>query len=342
MIWLTMQCPFGCGTELTMDQSDKELHCQVCDRRFSLLPVPDFLAPSEFSQQTSGHYTMQWGNGLGLNQFMASQASKPHTAASQLPWAELFEQIRGQAQNREIIVYDAACGWGSIFRDLFADPIPSGLRYLGADIHGSLGDIEPPPGLSPEQYQFIRWDISQPPPTPQLFDYVLCRASMHHTPNPQHTLTSLAKCLLVGGVLAISLYARKAPMREALDDAFRAKITPLPPQEAWDLCRQFAVLGKDLQEVKEKFTISEDLPFLGIKAGEYGVHEFIYDHVLKCWYNSAFGMEHSTSVNFDWYHPEFAYRYTPEEISSMAAGVGLVVHKIASSKYQHYLEAEKK
>ncbi len=335
-----LMCPFDRDNVL-VPQGGGGLLCPACGRLFPAEPVPDLLALEQVNRQTAEHYTLQWGKDMGFGRCMGSRDASSHTAAAQLPWAELFSRIRSQARQGDTLVYDAACGWGGIFQELFASPPPPGLAYLGADIHGSLGHITPPPGLDPERYQFIRWDISQPPPVSRQFDYVICRSALHHTPQPEVTMASLADSLGPGGRLAVSVYARKSPMREAVDDALRAIIVPQPPKEAWDLCRQFALLGRDLQAVEEPLRIRQDLPALGIKAGEYTVQEFVYDHLMKCWYHPTFGLEHSTSVNFDWYHPEYAYRFLPSELARLAEEAGLEVREIKSSKYQHYLEAVK-
>ena len=46
----------------------------------------------------------------------------------------------------------------------------------------------------------------------QRFDYVICRAAMHHTPDPRKTFTSLVSRLKPGGQIAITVYRnRQAP-----------------------------------------------------------------------------------------------------------------------------------
>ena len=130
-------------------------------------------------------------------------------------------------------------------------------------------------------------------------------------------------------------------MRDASDDYLRSRITPMKPDDAFRLVRQFTSLGRDLQESSGEIVIKEDLPFLGIKAGKYPIQPFIYDHFLKCWFNGEFGEQWSDIVNFDWYHPPFAYRYTLQEAIAMNERCGLSVVKTESNKAQHYIEATK-
>jgi len=60
---------------------------------------------------------------------------------------------------------------------------------------------------------------------------------------------------------------------------------------------------------------------------------------MKCWHNAAFSERHCDLVNFDWYHPPYAYRYEPDELFSWASVNGLTVTRTASTEAQHYLEA---
>lgn len=333
----SLVCPEHRQSVLSL--SGDNLICPACGRTFSRNPVPDLLGYVPEENPTAAHYTKQWGSPLGFNRFLEkNKKAELVTMGKQLGWPKLFDNIRRQAETQEVKVFDAACGRGAIFLDLFRAPIPGRLYYLGADIHGALGDIQSPERILGEQAFFVRWDISEPLPVAEKFDYVICRASVHHTPDPARTLRSLKEALKPGGVLAISVYTKKAPMREAVDTALREMIVPLPSEEAYSVCRQLSVLGRDLQKTGAKITISEDLPFLGISSGEHELQSFIYEHLIKCWYNDQFGIEHSTAVNFDWYHPAYAYRFSEDELYSLVEEAGLVVAGFESNKYQHYAE----
>jgi SAM-dependent methyltransferase len=283
---------------------------------------------------TSLHYSKQWGIATGYTEFIRNAPTAARfTLARQLGWPDLFDRVRTQASIRDVSVYDAACGFGLIFSDLFAPPIPAALSYIGADIHDALATIDNPH----EHAQFVRWDISNRLPTPDTFDFVVCRAAIHHTPQPQLTFRNLVSVLAPGGTLAISAYTKKTPMREAVDSALRDRITELSPDEGFAIARQFTALGRDLRATEGEIIINDDLPFLGIKAGRYPVQQFIYDHLMKCWFNPEFG-DWSDIVNFDWYHPPYAYRYELAELECWYRDAGLTVVKTASNKAQHYVE----
>jgi SAM-dependent methyltransferase len=287
------------------------------------------------TKRTAEHYTKQWGAELDFKGFVQknSDAAKA-MPARQLPWQDLVDRIRRDAASRDILVYDAACGFGDLLCNLTADPSPDRLKYIGADIHGSLDTIE-----RPTNARLVQWDISKALPDPEKFDYIVCRAAIHHTPDPRATYRTLRCQLKAGGTIAITAYAKKAPMREAVDDALRNRIITMSNEDGFQVANQFTRLGRELQACTGEIEIAKDLPLLGIKAGRYKVHDFIYRHFIKCWHNPEFSERHCDLVNFDWYHPPYAYRYEAEDLERWATENGLKVTRQASTEAQHYMEA---
>jgi len=336
---IAFACP-ACGTPL-VPESDR-LGCASGHVFQERAGVIDLLGSVATDEATAAHYARQWGPDLGLAAFLRSDpAATAVTPGRQLGWADLFATIRERAATRDVAVYDAGCGFGGVLADLFAPPSPAHLWYVGADIHGSLDSIEPPAGVGPERARLVRWDISRPLPASARFDYVICRAAIHHTAAPAETFAALAAVLCDGGTLAVSAYARKAPMREALDDLFRERLKGLPPDEALAASHQFTALAAALQACTGTVELPADLPLLGLRRGSYGVHEFVYDHFLKCWFNPRFGERYSDVVNYDWYHPAHAHRFERDEIVGWFVKHGLRVTKTCSIKAQHYVEGER-
>jgi SAM-dependent methyltransferase len=297
------------------------------------------LMPYPADRATARHYALQWGVTISFQDFARNNpAAMQATTGKQMGWPTFLDKVREQARDHVVRIYDAACGYGGIMDDLFRPPIPAGLHYLGADIHGSLSTIKRPVGTSPEQVAFVRWDIGQKLPMREHFDVVICRAAIHHTKNPRATFQSLASVLAPAGLIAISAYARKGNLREAIDDGVRNVVKPLAPPEALGVGREFALLGRSLQRADAKVAIDEDLDWLGIPSGTYGLHELVYDYILKSWWNDAFGEKYSSIVNFDWYHPTYAYRYALEELEAWFAENGVKVTNTSSIKAQHYLD----
>jgi len=305
--------------------------------------VVDLLGQDDASAElTARHYDLQWNREIDFLSFLKGNPEVlRYMPSGQLGWPELIGRIRAQAKDRRTLVYDAACGYGGLFTQLFAAPIPQGLGYLGADIHANLADIERPDGASHARAHFVRWDISRPLPIVEKFDYVICRNALMHTADPKVTLRSLMESVAPGGTIAVSVYARKALLREMLDDALRERITKMSSKDAFSLAHQFSCLGRDLQQSIGSIMIKEDLPFFGMRAGQYGIQEFIYQYMLKCWYNQIFGEKYSDIVNFDWYHPPYAHRFAKNEILDLFQELGLHVVREESIPAQHYVEASR-
>jgi SAM-dependent methyltransferase len=256
--------------------------------------------------------------------------------AAKLGWNRLFGEISGRARGETVAVYDAGCGFGGIAEELAAAGPPA--LYVGADVHTSLAPIAERIDGFARWGILLRWDVTRPLPVDGRFDYVLCRAAIHHTPDPPATFRALAGALAPGGTLAISAYARKGAAREAVDDALRARIGALPPEEAFAACEAFTALGRALAEISERVRVPVDVPLLGLRAGEYGVQQLVYDHLLKCFWNESWGERFSTLVNYDWYHPEHAHRYEVDELRAWFEDAGLHVRSETSTAAQHYLE----
>jgi hypothetical protein len=133
----------------------------------------------------------------------------------QLAWLDLFERIRRRASVTLTRIYYAACGFGGILDELFRDPVPNYLLYVGADIHGAVGDIKLPKRARDDQIFIFRFDISNPPPVHEPFDFVICRAAIHHTASPVRTFSGLVCSVGANGHLAISASAKKGPPTRA-------------------------------------------------------------------------------------------------------------------------------
>jgi len=68
----------------------------------------------------------------------------------------------------------------------------------------------------------------------------------------------------------------------------------------------------------------------------------ICDHLVKCWWNDAFGEDCSTVVNYDWYHATDAYRYLTEDLEAWFVRNDIAVLQSHSTSFQHFLGGVKK
>ncbi len=94
----------------------------------------------------------------------------------------------------------------------------------------------------------------------------------------------------------------------------------MEPDEAMDLGRDLAELGRELQRVGGTVTLERGVPLLGIEPGEHNVQRLVYWTMLKCFWNDDFSPNLNALVNYDWYHPRFASRHTPERGAGLVRG----------------------
>ena len=81
------------------------------------------------------------------------------------------------------------------------------------------------------------------------------------------------------------VYRQKGPVREFADDYIRCIVSPQPADEAWATLRPLTRLAQSLAELETTVEVAEDIPYLGIPAGEHDVQRLLYWHFLKIFWN---------------------------------------------------------
>lgn len=211
------------------------------------------------------------------------------------------------------VIIDAGCGLGyksSWMAELAPESIVIGIDisdvvYIAKEKYCSLKNL-----------YFMQGDIADTHIKRNTTDFILCDQVIHHTENPENTFKHLSELLKSNGVFACYVYAKKALPRELIDDFFRTHSHDLSMDELWDLSDQLTVLGKNLSELNVEIDCPE-IPLLQIKAGKYDIQRFIYWNFLKCFWDKERGFDLSKSVNFDWYAPSNARRYSKSEFERM-------------------------
>ncbi len=171
----------------------------------------------------------------------------------------------------------------------------------------------------------LQADLTVLPFREGIFDYVASDQVIHHTPDTEAAFRYLVRFVAPGGQIAVYVYKKKAPIREFCDDFLRAHYTKASEEECYEFSRAITLLGKALSDLKIDFDVPEDIPILDIKAGRHNLQRFIYWNVFKCYWNDDLDFETNVMTNFDWYHPPFAFRHTPEEVQGWCASLGLKV-----------------
>ena len=180
----------------------------------------------------------------------------------------------------------------------------------------------------PPNLHYLQADIMRLPFRPGSFDFVSSDQVIHHTPDAPQAFANLASMLAPGGVLAVYVYRVKAPLRELADDWIRERATAMEPDACMDLGRDLAELGRELSRVGGRVTLERGVPLLGIEPGEHDVQRLIYWTMLKCFWNDDFSRNLNALVNYDWYHPPYASRHTPDEVEAWCAAAGLEIDRL--------------
>ena len=180
----------------------------------------------------------------------------------------------------------------------------------------------------PSNLHYVQADIMNLPFAPGTFDFISAEQVIHHTPDARQAFANLAQRLAPGGVFTAYLYRVKAPLRELADDWIRDRATVMEPEEAMELGRDLAELGRELQRVGGTVTLERGVPVLGIEPGVHNVQRLIYWTMLKCFWNDDFSPNLNALVNYDWYAPVHASRHTPEEVEQWCADAALEIDRL--------------
>jgi len=202
-----------------------------------------------------------------------------------------------------------------------------GGRWVGVDISSSVDVARAQLPSSPTR-DVVQADILRLPFADRTFDFVLSDGVLHHTPSTARALASVARVLRPRGEIMFYVYRRKGAIREFTDDHVRDVVSPMPADEAWEALKPITRLGQSLAAAGVTIRVPDAIPCLGIAAGEYDLQRFLYDHVLKMFWNDQFTFDENHHVNFDWFHPRYAHRQTEEQVRATCDELGLeIIHQ---------------
>ncbi len=219
------------------------------------------------------------------------------------------------------IILDAGCGvgravgWFSNFDDCIV---------FGVDFSEAI-DISHKHYGGRKNVHLIQADIRALPFRENTFNYISCDQVIHHTPEPEETFVNLTRLLKGGGEIAVYVYRKKGPIREFCDDYIRERTTKMSVDECLKFSEAVTNFGKALADLDVKISIPEDIPIIDIKAGTHNLQRLFYWNIFKCFWDEEGDYERSLAVNFDWYHPKYAHRFTPEEIKGWFEKTGLMI-----------------
>ena len=201
----------------------------------------------------------------------------------------------------------------------------SDATVVGLDLSESIVTAQREFGAA-ENLHYVQADLLRPPLPRARFDFVSADQVVHHTPDAQAAVRSLAGLLAPGGTLAFYVYKVKAPLREYADDYMRERTTKMSVEECMDFSASMSELGRKLSDLGRHHharppisRCSASRPASTTSSGS------IYWHFLKCFWNDDFSPNLNDLVNFDWYHPPYASRHTEDEVRGWCDELGLTI-----------------
>jgi SAM-dependent methyltransferase len=228
---------------------------------------------------------------------------------------------------RDKLVLDAGCGSG-VDTSMFAD---CGGQVVAVDLSREAARATYRQAGSRPSVHVIQGDVQRLPFAPETFDYVSSDQVLHHTPDTFTSFAAIRRLAKPGAPVAIYVYRQKGPIREFADDFIRERTTKMSVEDCYAFCRSVTELGRALTNVRAEVDVPEPIPMLAIESGPQDVQRFVYWNVMKCFWNDDYDFETNVIVNFDWYHPHFAYRHTLDEVKAWFGELGLELERVDES-----------
>jgi len=274
--------------------------------------VPDFVGSEAAENQTVRSFCEKWSK----HRYYREHTRKFYTDWFLQRYGFLTTQGLREFLSGRSFILDAGTGSG---RDALNFAELSSATVYGIDTAMEALEVARRE-VSDPRVIFVRADAARLPFPDGFFDFINCDQVIHHTPDPRATFEHLRRKLKPGGSICCYVYRKKAVIREFVDDHVREQISRLPFEEALALCEPITRLGRTLADVKVSIDVDEDIPLLGIKKGKIDLQRFFHWNILKCFWNDGFDFFTNNVVNVDWYHPEFCFRFEPDEFRAWFDG----------------------
>jgi len=222
------------------------------------------------------------------------------------------------------LVLDAGCGAGVSGLEVFG-PMGDRVRYLGVDLTPAVDVARQRFAEHGRDAAFLQADLTRLPLAPGSVDVIFSEGVLHHTDSTEGALKAVAPLLRAGGRILFYVYRRKSLIREFTDDAIRAQLQEMTPEQAWRALEPLTKLGIALGELGVEIDVPEDVDVLGIRAGKIDIQRLFYYDIFKAYYDPDMTFGEMHHINFDWYAPKNAFRQTEEEVRRWCDEAGLDV-----------------
>jgi arsenite methyltransferase len=303
---------------------------ELADATGNRYPVRDGIprfADAEFEPQTAGSFSYKWHRQSAYEDdsvvAMIEHDEPPRWGFRTID--EFRDLFRGPKT-----ILDAGCGSAHFASTYVPSVNTTNKLWVGMDLTTAI-DIARKRFQHLPNVQLVQGNLLEVPFKDNIFDTILCRGVMHHTPDQWRAFRNLSRILKHGGEFCFLIYRKMGPIREFTDTFIRNEVSKLSPDQAWEALRPLTEFGKSLADSEAMIDVPKDIPYLEIPAGRYRLHELIYDHFLKAFWSKDQGLrseyvyDYSQHNTFDWYHPKYATKATAEEIRNHAEAEGLEV-----------------
>jgi 2-polyprenyl-3-methyl-5-hydroxy-6-metoxy-1,4-benzoquinol methylase len=280
----------NCGSRLTSDGAGGYV-CPACRREY---PLVNGIARFVDAQQYAASFGYQW------HQYQKTQLDHDEITESEenFRWKTALrpEDLRGK------LVLDVGCGMGR-----FAEVATRwGARVVGIDLSAAAEVAAK--NLASREFVAFQADVFSLPFAPESFDLIYSVGVLHHTPDCEGAVKTLARYLKPGGTLAVWLYSGYNKWYR-FSDFWRGYTSRMKPETLHRIVKVAVPMLYNAQQVLRKVPVVGP-PVAGL------IH-----HVFPV--NRHKDPEARLLDTFDWYSPKYQSKHTYEQVFRWFEAMGM-------------------